>query len=106
MRQGGIAGLGKAEMPRASHNIKSRHATDQPWCGVLDCHLSRYHNPHPLSSCAFCYPICINRAMRIQFAALIFSRLFDKGRAMARKKHVVVVNDHPEFLALLSEFLD
>jgi CheY-like chemotaxis protein len=25
---------------------------------------------------------------------------------MARKKHVMVVNDHPEFLALLSEFLD
>jgi len=25
---------------------------------------------------------------------------------MARKKHVTVVNDHPEFLALLSEFLD
>jgi CheY-like chemotaxis protein len=24
---------------------------------------------------------------------------------MARKKHVMVVNDHPEFLALLSEFL-
>ena len=25
---------------------------------------------------------------------------------MASKKHVMVVNDHPEFLALLSEFLD
>ena len=25
---------------------------------------------------------------------------------MARKKHVMVVNDHPEFLALLSEFLE
>jgi CheY-like chemotaxis protein len=42
--------------------------------------------------------------MRIQFAAFIV--LWIKECAMARKKHVMVVNDHPEFLALLAEFLD
>jgi CheY-like chemotaxis protein len=31
---------------------------------------------------------------------------FDEEIAMAHKKHVMVVNDHPEFLSLLSEFLD
>jgi CheY-like chemotaxis protein len=41
--------------------------------------------------------------MRIQFAAFV---ILTRKSAMARKKHVMVVNDHPEFLALLSEFLD
>jgi CheY-like chemotaxis protein len=41
--------------------------------------------------------------MRIQFAAFV---VLIRKWAMARKKHVMVVNDHPEFLGLLSEFLD
>src|SRR6478672_7599177 len=41
--------------------------------------------------------------MRIQFDTLA---VLKRKYAMARKKHVMVVNDHPEFLALLAEFLD